>query len=149
MEIFHGGCLGCTNQDFYDLAECVGCQYYPENGHCDWDKPNNFSDAEIRKEYDHVTDGYYALRYDEKIVHLHNGYELDEQGEPFQPLITRIVRKDNVNDVRWESPDGIKNKTIQEFSVSECVEPPKEFGLMDELQKETNDWLNDLNLEAV
>ena len=183
MKIFHGGCLGCTNQEIYSIDYCKECMYY--NFDVFSDRPN-LHNSEQRKEYDPVSDRYYVLKSDEKIVHVQTRYEVDEQGQPFQPIITRIVRKDNVNDVRWESPDGVKDKTIKMSEEVEHVDVTymgrkiripsqkayivhdnsgsvrddiptdtptvgytKKFELIDELQKETDEWLNELNLEAV
>ncbi len=156
MKIFHGGCHGCTNQDFYDLAECLDCQYYDFNAFSN--KPNNFSDAEIRKVYDPVSHKYYALKSDEKLVHVHRGYALDENGEPFQPLVTEIAKLTEDNSLkmseeieytdlhyRGEKIRLASHKSMvvhdNSGSVSEWVEPVKEFGLVDELQKETDEWL--------
>lgn len=158
MKIFHGGCHGCTNQGFFGFEKCRECQYYPENDQCDWSKPNNFSDAEIRRVHDHVSDKYYALKSDEKLVHVHRGYELDENGEPFQPLVTEIAKLTEDNSLkmseeieytdlhyRGEKIRLASRKSMvvpdRSGSVSEWVEPVKEFGLVDELQKETDEWL--------
>jgi hypothetical protein len=162
-EIFHGGCLGCTNQEFYDLVECVDCMYYKFDAFST--KPNNYKSEKLTKEYDPVTDSYYALKPDEKIVHYQENYELDENGRAFQPMHTRIVKKNNALNTVWDSRDEklpsyeVDHMDIthmgQKFriaghrtevpdysgSVAEWVEPPKEFGLVDELQKETDEWL--------
>jgi len=36
MEMFHGGCKGCTMQDKKGISYCVGCQYFDT----DWSLPN-------------------------------------------------------------------------------------------------------------
>jgi len=36
MQIFHGGCHGCTQQDKFGVGYCVGCQYHDPN----WDLPD-------------------------------------------------------------------------------------------------------------
>jgi hypothetical protein len=33
---FHGGCIGCTEQEDKGLAHCVGCRYFE----CDWSLPD-------------------------------------------------------------------------------------------------------------
>ena len=45
MQIFHGGCHECTQQDKYGIKYCRDCRYYDAN----WDKPNLFND-EVDKE---------------------------------------------------------------------------------------------------
>lgn len=36
MEIFHGGCIGCTMQDTKGIEYCLDCQ----NFSCNWDLPD-------------------------------------------------------------------------------------------------------------
>jgi len=47
--IFHGGCLGCTQQkDTRSFDTCRGCQYYE----ADWDLPNcnNHPSEKLRRD---------------------------------------------------------------------------------------------------
>ena len=143
MKIFHGGCHGCTNQDFFGLDECLGCQYYPVDGKCHWGRPNNFSAAEIRRVHDPDTGRYYALKSDEKLVHYKAGYERNINGEVFQPLHTRIVKNNDIYNVVWDSRDVVGNPVFNEDVPTDkpIVGYIKKFGLVDELQKETDEWL--------
>ena len=45
MEIFHGGCQGCTMQDKNGLRYCVGCQYFDAG----WSLPD-LNDEHIKEE---------------------------------------------------------------------------------------------------
>lgn len=45
MELFHGGCYGCTAQDKEGVAYCTGCQFFDTN----WKLPNLNSENLIKK----------------------------------------------------------------------------------------------------
>ena len=152
-KIFHGGCHGCTNQDFRGISYCKKCMYF--NFDAFSNKPNRNS-KDQREEYDPVSGKTYHLSPDEKLVHVHRGYELDENGEVFQPLVTEIAKLTEDNSLIMS--DELASKEVHRqggyinadgdpvFNEDKPTDAPivghfKKFGLIDELQKETNEWL--------
>lgn len=58
MEIFHGGCHGCTMQQKKGLGYCVQCQYFDAN----WDLPDlNNEHAREKTAIDIIKDKARAL----------------------------------------------------------------------------------------
>jgi len=45
MEIFHGGCIGCSMQDTKGIEYCLDCQCFS----CNWELPN-LNDRYIARE---------------------------------------------------------------------------------------------------
>lgn len=118
----------------------------------DWNKPDLHEQETLRKEYDAVTDKYYALKEDEKLVHYQNTYELDENGKAFQPMHTKIVKKDNAHEEVWRSDYEQEVNELewqgQKVKVASWVKPVEKrvfnSGLIDELQRETDMWLENV-----
>ena len=120
----------------------------------------NYNDIAYNQIYDSVTDKYYALKPDEKLVHVNGMYAVDDiTGKPYQKVETRIVKIGDDNSIIWSSEQEIietqyRGHTVRTFGKrKDVLDTPinlnnypntgvaRELSFIESLQKEVNEWL--------
>lgn len=96
--------------------------------------------------YDPVSGKYYRLNEDEKIVHIQHRWELDENGNPSQPIITKIVKKNWIggSDVVWSSDDDSRSLEFPPPPRVKAGWIKPDRGFIDDLQQEIDGWIGNV-----
>ena len=104
-----------------------------------------------RKVYDRTIDNYLLLCDNEDMeyeAYKEYNRESGMREMLYRTKIVNITNPERIRDNYYERRNNSKsNYNSYSGSVAEWVEPTKEFGLVDVLQKETDNWLKSVQKE--